>query len=47
MTGDVTAPDVHPMTEQNVKARFVRMLSLALEQVLLIRQALTSTPSID
>ncbi|WP_407572626.1 phosphate signaling complex PhoU family protein [Deinococcus altitudinis] len=40
MTGEATAVDVYDVTEQNVKARFVRMLSLALEQVLLIRQTL-------
>ena len=40
MTGEVTARDVHDADRQNVTARFVRMLSLALEQVLLIRRAL-------
>ena len=45
MTGEITAPDVHLMkewkvTEQHVKVQFVRMLSLALEQMLLIRRAL-------
>ncbi|WP_407543213.1 PhoU domain-containing protein (plasmid) [Deinococcus radiomollis] len=40
MTGEVTARDVHDADRRNVTARFVRMLSLALEQVLLIRRAL-------
>jgi phosphate transport system protein len=40
MTGEVTAHDVQDADRQSVTARFVRMLSLALEQVLLIRRAL-------
>ena len=41
MTSEATAQDLtHMTTEQHVNARFVRMLSLALEQVLLIRRAL-------
>ena len=40
MTGEDTARDVHHVTEQIVKARFVQMLNPVLEQVLLIRPAL-------